>query len=148
MSNDISKRRRRILFFADILISLLSVFTTYYIKYKVNGNVFVSAEFYRNCLIMVGLSACLFLILRTYKGITEMTLIQYSSRVIQAVVLVSLIFFLLNRAVLWYDHTLPLITWKTLFVNAIMVSILLIVYRVVFRYILLMLKTLDSLIKG
>ena len=148
MSNHISNRRKWILLFVDILICLLSVFTTYYIKYKVNHNIFVYDEFYQNCVIMLILSACLFLLLRTYEGILDMTTLQYSLRVVKAVALITLVFFILNRAVLWYDYKLPLITWRTLFVNAILVSVLLIIYRVIFKYTLLMLKTLDTLIKG
>ena len=143
-----SKRKWWSLFFADILICIFSVFTTYYIKYKVNNNVFWYEEFYRNCIIMIILSAGLFLLLRTHDGITEMNIMGYSARVIKAVALVSLIFFILNRLILWYDHLMPLITWRTLFINAIIVSVLLIIYRMIFKYILGLLKILDSVIKG
>ena len=53
---------------------------------------------------MLILSACLFLLLRTYEGILDMTTLQYSLRVVKAVALITLVFFILNRAVLWYDY--------------------------------------------
>src|SRR5476649_1427897 len=97
MKNTISSRRWWILFFIDIIICMLSVFTTYFIKYKINHNVFVYQEFYRNMLILIGLSACLFLLLRTNNGIIGMTTVQYSLKILKAVLLVHILFFILNR---------------------------------------------------
>ena len=120
---------RWIIFCIDIVISVLSLFVSYLIKYDFNNTSIDHEAFFQNCLILLVLSTGIFFLLKTYAGIIRLTTIQDTFRILLAVLLINSGFFIVNLFYVTYSHH-PIIQITALVTNAFVGFVLLIVYRI------------------
>lgn len=132
---------RWIIFLLDLSICLVSLIFAYFIRYNFDLSSVNFVEFSRNILIVSAISILVFINVKTYSGIIRYTSAQDTFRILFAVLVVNSAFFIINSAVIAFNHT-PYISNTILLINGLVSFLLLITYRVLVKFFFLYIKNL------
>ncbi|MFD2864956.1 polysaccharide biosynthesis protein [Mucilaginibacter antarcticus] len=139
--NQINIVPRWLIFTLDLVISFVSLSTSYLIKNNFDFKSFNHVEFDRNLLIYAFLATIVFFTLKTFAGIIRYTSAQDSFRILTAVLITNGAFFLVNLSAVAINHT-PLISNSILIINCLTCFLLMVTYRIVVKYFFLYIKNL------
>jgi FlaA1/EpsC-like NDP-sugar epimerase len=132
---------RWIIFTLDLLISFLSLGIAYLIKCNFNITLVNYVEFSRNTLIVLVISTIVFFTVKTYAGIIRYTSAQDSFRILMAVIISNGAFFLMNIVSVAFSKPV-FISSTILIVNSLTCFLLMVIYRVLIKYIFVYIKNL------
>jgi FlaA1/EpsC-like NDP-sugar epimerase len=132
---------RWIILILDLIVSMVSLTISYFLKFNLDISGLDFVEFSRNILILSLINLVVFYNVKTYAGIIRYTSAQDTFRILFAVIVSNGIFFFLNLAVIAFKHP-PYISNTVLIVNGLASFLILITYRVLIKYFFLYIKNL------
>ena len=132
---------RWIIFLIDILICWLALTVAYLVKSNFDLSRLDYIQFSQNILIVSGISAIAFFIVKTYSGIIRYTGLQDSFRILLAVVISNSILFLADIILVAFKKE-PFISSQILIINVGVCFILMMTYRFLVKYFFFYVKNL------
>ncbi len=132
---------RWVIFILDLGFCFISFLGAYLLRHNLELPNFEYAEFSRNSLIILVLSAIVFYNVKSYSGIIRYTSAQDTFRVLFAVFIANISFLLINFFYIAAGFA-PLVSNKLLFMNGLLTFLLLISYRVLIKYFFMYIKNL------
>lgn len=141
MFNQINIVPKWVIFALDLGICFFSLIVAYFLRYNFDLSKLSLIEFSRNVLILSGINIFVFVNVKSYSGIIRYTSIQDTFRVLFAVVVSNILYFLMNAIFVAFNHE-PFISNIVLVINGLVSFLLLTLYRVMIKYFFLYIKNL------
>ncbi len=139
--NQINIVPRWIIFILDLLICWLSLSVAYLVKYDFDFTQFNYVQFSQNILIISGINAAIFFIIKTYSGIIRYTGLEDSFRILLAVLISNSSIFLIDILLVAFSNS-PFIPGKILIINGLVCFLLMMTYRFLVKYFFQYIKNL------
>lgn len=139
--NQLNILPRWIILTLDLLICLLSITVAYVFRYNFDFSNLNYVEFSRNAILITIVNAIVFLLVKTYSGIIRYTSIQDSIRILLAVSISNITFFIIDLFSLALGNGV-IISKSLLIINALTCFLLMVAYRVLVKYFFLYIKNL------
>ena len=139
--NQINIVPRWIIFTLDLAICILSLSVAYCVRYNFAFGSINLEAFSRNAIVFSAISSVVFLSLKTYAGIIRYTSAQDSIRILSAVIMTNVVFFLTDILALSLSKK-PIISASILVINGLTCFLLMVSYRVFVKYFFLYVKNL------
>lgn len=132
---------RWVIFLLDLAICMFSLGFAYYLTYGINFIEYFYVSFSRNLLITTIINCFVFFRLKTYAGIVRYTSAQDAFRILFALVISNVTFLFINLFIISF-YNQPLISNRVLIINGLASFLMLILYRIVIKYLFIRIKNM------
>ncbi len=139
MLNRINIAPRWVIFCLDLTCCIFSLILAYYIRFSIDLKLIDLTALSRNVLVSIAINSIVFYVLKTYAGIIRYITIQDSFRIGAAVILSNMLFLIANLALIAF-HRPFIISNAVLVINGLCAFPILMMYRVLIRYLFARLK--------
>ena len=121
------------IFFIDIIISVISLWISYFVKNEFNINSIDRSIFFKNAVVLLAISTPVFIFLKTYAGIIRFTTIQDTFKMLVAVAMINSGFIVVYLVASTFFHK-SFISISILVINGFVGFVLLIIYRIAIKH--------------